>query len=276
GGEQERAYVLANLDRLVIKPIFPHPSTATVFGARLSLAERQRVADQIRAQPHLFVGQEQVALSTTPVLVNGGFMPRPMVLRSFLVARDDSYVVMPGGLTRVSPSLDNWVVSNQRGGVSKDTWVLASEPERDVSLLTSAARAVDVIRSRGEVPGRVADNLFWLGRYAERAESTARLLRTVLTRLVEADAVREGGGLPALLRVVTHLTTTYPGFVGEGAEERLAAPEAEVLEVIRDGQRPGSMQFTLNGMALAARSVRDRLSDDSWRIINGLSHVFLD
>jgi len=276
GGERERTYVLANLDRLVIKPIFPHSSSAIVFGAALSTVERQAVADRIRAQPHLFVGQEQVALSTTPVFTPEGLTPRPLVMRSFLVARDESYVVMPGGLTRVSPSLDTWIVSNQRGGVSKDTWVLASEPERAVSLLSTHTRSIDVIRSGGEVPGRVADNLFWLGRYAERAEGAARLLRTVLVRLVEMGEVRTDTGMPLLLQAVTHLTTTYPGFAGEDADSRFAAPEEELLDVINNVQRPGGLQFTLNALTLAARSVRDRLSDDGWRVLNGLPHILAD
>ncbi len=269
GGEKEREYVLANLHRLVIKPIAPHPSTATVFGAQLSTQARQALADQIRTQPHLFVGQEQVALSTTPVLATGGLQPRPMVLRSFLVAHDQSYVVMPGGLTRVAPNLDTWIVSNQRGGVSKDTWVLASEPEKDVSLLPPCGYSLPLTRTGGEVPGRVADNLFWLGRYAERAEGIARLLRVVVTRCLDAELLQDAS-LPMLLRVVTYQTATYPGFVNEGAEERLAAPEQELLAVMRDGQRTGSLRFTLTALTQVARPVRDRLSDDSWRVLNGL------
>jgi uncharacterized alpha-E superfamily protein len=269
GGKKEREYVLANLHSLVIKPIYPHPSTATVFGAQLSTQARQTLADQIRTQPYLFVGQEQVTLSTTPVLANGGLEPRPMVLRSFLVAQDRSYAVMPGGLTRVAPNLDTWVVSNQRGGVSKDTWVLASEPEKDVSLLPPSGYSLPLTRTGGEVPGRVADNLFWLGRYAERAEGVARLLRVVATRFLDAELPQDAC-LPALLRLVTYQTATYPGFVNEGAEERLAAPEQELLAVIRDGQRTGSLRFTLNALAQAARPVRDRLSDDSWRVLNSL------
>jgi uncharacterized circularly permuted ATP-grasp superfamily protein/uncharacterized alpha-E superfamily protein len=269
GGEKEREYVLANLHSLVIKPIFPHPSTATVFGARLSSQARQALADRIRTQPYLFVGQEQVALSTTPILANDSLEPRPMVLRSFLVAQDHSYAVMPGGLTRVAPNLDTWVVSNQRGGVSKDTWVLASEPEKDVSLLPPSGYSLPLTRTGGEVPGRVADNLFWLGRYAERTESVARLLRVVVTRFLDAELPQDAG-LPVLLRVVTYQTATYPGFVDEGAEERLAAPEEELLAVIRDGQRAGSLRFTLDALTQAARPVRDRLSDDSWRVLNSL------
>jgi uncharacterized alpha-E superfamily protein len=266
-------YVLANLARLVIKPIFPHPSSVTVFGAALSAAEREALAKRIRAQPHLFVGQEQVALSTTPMFMRNGLTPRPMVMRSFLVARDEAYVVMPGGLTRVAPSSDTLIVSNQRGGVSKDTWVLASEPERAVSLRSAHLRSVDVIRSGGEIPGRVADNLFWLGRYAERAESTARLLRTVLVKLMEIGEVRADASMPRLLRAVTQLTMTHPGFAGEGAADRLAAPEEELLDVMRNAQRPGGLQFTLHALTLAARSVRDRLSDDGWRALNGLPHL---
>jgi uncharacterized alpha-E superfamily protein len=261
---------LANLHRLVIKPIFPHSSTATVFGAQLSKQGRQALAEQIRARPHLFVGQEQVAFSTAPVLTENGLEPRPMVLRSFLVARDESYVVMPGGLTRVAPTADTWIVSNQRGGISKDTWVLASEPEKETSLLASPGRRLPLTRTGGEIPGRVADNLFWLGRGVERAEGTARLLRTVVTRLLEADPPQDAL-VPDLLRVVTYQTATYPGFVHEGAEERLAAPEQELLAVIGDGQRIGSLRFTTNALTQAARSVRDRLSDDCWRILNSLS-----
>lgn len=275
GSEKERTYVLENLSRLVIKPIFPQANTATVFGEDLSAAERQRLAAQIKATPHLFVGQERVALSTTPILHDQALAPRPLVLRTFLTAYHDSYVAMPGGLTRVSPSVDSWIVSNQQGGISKDTWVLASEPEREISLLPTTT-AVDVIRSRGEVPGRVADNLFWLGRYAERAEGTARMLRAIFLRLVEANTFHDDALLPVLLHMLTHVTTTYPGFIGEGADQRLAAPEDELLEIIHNGKRPGSIQYTLQSLTLAARSVRDRLSDDCWRVVNNLSHVFAE
>jgi len=272
GGERECAYVLANLHRLVVKPIFPHPSTATVFGANLSTVEQQALADQVRARPHLFVGQEQVALSTTPVLSGAGLQPRPSVLRSFLVARDESYVVMPGGLTRVAPNLATSIVSNQRGGISKDTWILASEPEKEVSLLASSVDSIRVTRTNSDTPSRVADNLFWLGRYAERAEGSARLLRTVVLRLLESPLPRQDACLIQLLRIVTHLTVTYPGFVEEGADERLAAPEQELLEVMGSNQRTGNLHFTVHALTLAARSVRDYLSDDSWRVLNNLQY----
>ena len=130
----------------------------------------------IRARtPREFVGQEQVALSTAPVWLGHKLEPRPVVLRTYLAAAGDSFIVMPGGLTRVAPASDMPVVSMQRGGGSKDTWVLADGPVSNVSLLappTCGAR----LSSRGhDLPSRVADDLFWLGRYAERAEACPRL-----------------------------------------------------------------------------------------------------
>jgi hypothetical protein len=110
--------------------------------------------------------------------MDGRIEPRPFVLRSFSVAEEDGYAVMPGGLSRVALAQDTPMVSNQLGGIGKDTWVLATEPERQETLLVHARqlRAPAVVRE-SEVSSRVADNLFWIGRYAERAEGLVRLLR---------------------------------------------------------------------------------------------------
>ena len=91
---------------------------------------------------------------------------------------------MPGGLTRVSPSLDNLVVSMQSGGGSKDTWVLARRARFAVQPAAApTAHPLDVSRATFDLPSRVADNLFWLGRYAERVEAAARVARALLPRL---------------------------------------------------------------------------------------------
>src|SRR5262249_10853943 len=119
GDDDSRAYVLDNLERLVVKPIRPTAGRPTRFGSALAAEERDALARAIRAEPHLYVGQEHVPLSTAPVAVNGRLEPRAVVLRGFLVADAGGYAVMPGGLCRVAPSSDSEVVSNQRGGVSK-------------------------------------------------------------------------------------------------------------------------------------------------------------
>jgi len=275
GDDRQCQYVLEHLERLVIKPIVPHPSASIVFGAALTTQDRWTLAERIRAHPHLFVGQEQLALSTAPVVTDGGLEPRPMVLRSFAVTHAEGYVVMPGGLSRVAPTADTWVVSNQLGGVSKDVWVLASEPERHVSLLNVTPQPVALTRGGDDVPGRVADDLFWLGRYTERTEGGARLLREVLLRLLASERTPQDESLPLLLRAVTTQTLTLPGFVGDGAAERLRAPDRELLSVILDRKRTGSLRFNIDALVRVGRSVRDRLSSDSSRVINGLNRELL-
>lgn len=274
GERSARGYVLAHLEHLVVKPIDPQPGRRVVFGASLAAAERAALAAEIRARPHAFVAQETVPLSTAPVWRAGRFEPRAVVLRAFLVAEGDSFAVLPGGLCRVAPAAGSLVVSNQQGGLSKDVWVLASEPEPAVGLLVPASQPLPVARGGQDVPGRVADNLFWLGRYAERAEGSARLLREVLGRVLDLDAAPYDPYLPPLLRAVTAVTGTAPGFLGAGAAARLAAPETELRAVLFDAARVGSVRFNLDALGRAARAVRDRLSADTWRVLGAMPHGF--
>ncbi len=270
GDEQALAYVVDHIEQLVIKPVFPLPGTATVYGAQLSTQERDSLIQHIRARSHCFVGQEQVALSTTPVFIGDRLEPRPMVLRSFLVSRNDGYVAMPGGLTRVAPDTDGWLVSGQAGGLSKDTWILASEPESQFSLIPAPEHAVSITRSGGEVPSRMADNLFWLGRYVERTAGGARVFREVLQRVLDTETARYDTSLSAFLSAHTHSTATYLRFIGYGERRRLAVAEQELFTTILDAARPGSLRFHLNAVVRAGQAARDRLSDDAWRAINRL------
>ncbi len=269
GDRTDCNYVLSNLHRLVIKPVHPGMGFRFVFGNELGAKELEDLSARIGAKPHLYVAQEPVPMSTTPVLVEKGLEPRRTVLRSFLVADEHDYLVMPGGLTRVSSGADKLVVSSQAGGISKDTWVLATEPERQASLLQEARQARITYGQGGEVPARVADNLFWLGRYTERAEFNSRLMRFTLQRLISGESDNPAN-LERLLVAVTRQTTTYPGFVSKEAESRLEAPEDELLAVISDERRTGSLTQTVSALLRSARSVRDRLSIDTWRVINDI------
>jgi uncharacterized circularly permuted ATP-grasp superfamily protein/uncharacterized alpha-E superfamily protein len=269
GDKQDLGHVLANLERLVIKPVHPSVGFRFVFGRDLNKAEIASLSDRIRARPHLFLAQQPVSMSTVPVLADDGLEPRRSVLRSFLVSDEHDYLVMPGGLTRVSADADKLVVSSQAGGISKDTWVLATESERQVSLLQASQPSRGSYEQGGELPARVADNLFWLGRYAERAEFNSRLLRHILQRLVgsENDSPEN---LSRLLVAVTRQTTTFPGFIARQSPANRPNPEQELLSVISDEQRQGSLTQTVSALLRSARSVRDRLSSDTWRVINDI------
>ncbi|MBV8311911.1 MAG: circularly permuted type 2 ATP-grasp protein, partial [Planctomycetaceae bacterium] len=265
--------VLAKLPRMVIKPAFAGSRFDPVFADRLSSTQLQELAEKIRARPGHFVGQEQLALSSVPVLTGDRLQSRYATVRVFLTARDGTYTVMPGGLTRVASSVDSKVVTMQHGGGSKDTWILGDQPVSNFSLLPSGHRALRLSRAGSDLSSRHADNFYWLGRYVERAENVVRLLRGILVRLTEKSGMAEVPELPILLRVLTTQTQTYPGFLDQSQPECLEHPEGELLSVIFDPERPGSLSSTLALLQRVASKVRDRISVDIWRAI---SHLMVD
>ena len=269
GFKQAREHVLAHLHRLVIKSTVRIPGAATIYGHLLGKKELNALRQRICAQPYRYVGQEAVPPATIPVFAGGALEPRQMILRSFLVATAEDYMVMPGGLTRVSTGPEAPIEPVQSGGISKDTWVLASEPEKRLTLVQREPAPGFVIR-QGELSSRVAENLFWLGRYAERSESIIRLLRAIFLQLLEPDddtsQLQNRTCLYSLLRAATYLTETYPGFVDN--EALLADPSDELLSIFLDKSRAGSLASNLNALLYAARTVRDRISPDIWRVFN--------
>ena len=271
GQRRERDFVLQNLDRLVIKKINRSHGRQAMLGAVMSREEKQRLRAQILAKPHLYVGQEQVGFSTVPAFVNGHIEPRNAILRSFVVADAKNYQAMPGGLTRIAPDKDTLIISNQAGGLSKDTWVLAKEPEQEVSLWLNPRHNQMVEAVVEPLPSRAADNLYWVGRNLERVESTARLLRIVLQKLTETSDSDEAGDrcLHVLLGALTQVTATYPGFVG-GKTQLLNAPEQELLSLACNQERSGTLPFSLKAFTQSAFNVRDLWSQDTWLCIDNI------
>ena len=297
GEPKQRDYVLANLKKLVVKPIHRQPGGRPLFGTELHSTQLDALRDRIKTNPHLYVGQEHIHFSTTPSLIEGKLESRRAILRSFLFAGRDGYTVMPGGLTRCAGEKDKLTISIQDGGVSKDTWVLASEPEPHVSLWQR--RTTDVRGPASTSPAglssRAAENLFWVGRYAERAEGQARLLRIILDKVkmgkMGLETSHLGQGPPSLrftetfgederevselaylhsmLRSLTGLTSSHPSFVGKD-EQSL---ENELLSIMLDTENTGSLVSTLQALLSAAYAVRDRWSTDTWRVMNGIEDL---
>jgi uncharacterized circularly permuted ATP-grasp superfamily protein/uncharacterized alpha-E superfamily protein len=272
GQRRERDFVLQNLDNLVIKPINRSLGNHAVFAGGLSNNEKALLRSRILAKPHLFIGQEQVGFSTLPAFIDHRIEPRNAVLRNFVVASDDQYVVMPGGLTRIARQKDDFIVSNQAGGISKDTWVLASEPDKPVSLWNQPKRNQLIDPVIEPLTSRAADNLFWVGRHLERIETSARLMRTVLLKLGESLEQKDpldNDCLKVLLPALTQVTGTYPGFVKCDAQS-LKTPETELLSVTKNSLRKGTLTANIHAFVQSAFSIRDLWSQDTWRCVDNI------
>ena len=295
GQPKQRDYVLANLKQLVIKPIYRQPGGRPLFATELSDAKLDTLRTQINAEPHLYVGQEYIRFSTTPSLIEGKLEPRRAILRSFLFAEKDGYAVMPGGLTRCEGETEKLTVSIQGGGVSKDTWILAPEPEPHISLWQQPTGRVQTAGASEGLSSRAAENLFWVGRYAERAEGHARLLRIMLDKAkmgkMGLETSRLGQGSPStlftetfgddarevseltylrsMLRALTGLTSSHPSFVNK-SEQSL---ETELLSIMLNTENSGSLVSTLQALVSAAYAVRDRWSTDTWRVMNNIENL---
>jgi uncharacterized circularly permuted ATP-grasp superfamily protein/uncharacterized alpha-E superfamily protein len=267
GEQKDLAYITANIPTLIIKNTWRGSNQPSVFGGDLNEAQRQALLAKIHSHRYQFVAQEKLQKSYTPAFNGSSLEPRPTLLRTFSVAADNSYTVLPGGLTRIGTSLDGQFISMQEGSPSKDTWVTASEPERvPIPGITADSLGLSSESALDSLPSRVVENLYWMGRYAERAEASMRLLRTVFVLIngedpISADAQR------ILLQTVSEITYTLPGFTTATAAQ-LAEPEEELMQIVRDGKRLGSVRSTINSMLLAADESKELLSTDTIRVIN--------
>ncbi|HYN37923.1 MAG TPA: circularly permuted type 2 ATP-grasp protein, partial [Rhodospirillales bacterium] len=275
GDARVREFVLDNLDRLAIDSAFKRRTllsraTSALPGASLSPQERIAIIDQIATRGEEYVGQELVSLSTTPVWTAEGLQPRPMTLRVFVVAtKDDGYMVMPGGLTRVSSSRDARAFALHRGEGTKDTWVLSDEPQSSsLTLFRSPLSYVKPKRTGKDLPSRAADNLFWLGRYAERTEDTMRVLRSVVRRLTEdASPMDNVAAMQRVLRVLFEKSHVAPPTASRGGGPTQAL-ERQLALLMSDPTCAYGLQETLSHLQRTAGLVRDRLSIDAWRTLS--------
>ena len=265
GQPREMRHVEDNLDKFVVKRAFVGGAGQPVFGSQLSGAQRDLLMARMKASPQSFAAQERLVLSTAPVFEDGRIEQRPLVLRCYIVPRGDDFAVLPGGLTRVSPSPQGLVVSMQSGGISKDTWVLSDGPVEQLTLLLPSTVVVRPDRIAGEVPSRVADHFYWLGRYAERLEDAVRVLRAVLQRLAGEGTEEQTRELAALVPWLVALGRLPDRF---GTKVATGELRGELVALIDNSRRNGSVRELLSRVSYNAAALRDRLSDDTWRLLN--------
>ena len=259
-------WVIKHLDSVVLKPAFPSRGMEPVFAAKLQQAEKGKLTAQLKAFPHEYVAQEQIALSNAPVWGNGHFYSRSVVLRAYVINTGNGWTAIPGGLVRVAES-EGSVVSMQRGGHSKDAWVLWDSAVDTFSLLHPRNQPVALRRGSPDVPSSVADRVYWLGRYVERAENTARITRSMMSRVRRADP----GELACLVRLHSCLRSRHSKL--PRAKKRRPTTiefENELISVISDAKRTDSLAFILSEVYRVGNSVRERLSADMMILIGQL------
>ena len=273
GEEAALSHVLAHLDEIVIRPI-SRGHGRSVRGAALTAEQRERVEAQIAAAPHRFVGQEVLHLSSAPTSEQDRLVRRNLVLRSFAVRSGDSYTAMLGGLARVTDDDRDRrgpLVTDPDGGLAKDVWVVSREPVvADPDGGSAAAWHADEswcwpppARPPSAMVPRVLSDLFWFGRYAERAEDLLRLILATRTVAIETDFDTDPGRpAAALLQAVTHVSTTYPGFLRPAC-----AMMPEFRSMLLDRHRAGTAAQSIGALSLAAQGVRDQLSEDVWMVL---------
>ena len=264
GQPAARVEVLERLDALVIDGAFSGTLSditrpGAMLPAEMELADRERLIRAIKTRGVDFVGQEQVRLSTTPVWTNGQLSPRPFVLRVLAAATPDGWAVMPGGFCRIADQPDALAVSMGEGARAADVWVVADRTV-EVKTLLPAADRVQIRRIAGWVPSRAADNLFWLGRYMERAEATLRLVR----------ALSDPRGDPTYGAAMDHpsrerlcrLLSSWGAMSQTATSSRLFVA-SDALQ----GRQYGSALSLLRSAKRTATFLRERLSPEAWQLI---------
>ena len=281
GQEKERKHVLENIKDLVVKPIDITNRENIYFCEFLNDAEIAALKKQILAKPYRFVAQEKISFSTAPNLTKEHLEPRKVVCRTFAIAKENTYSIMPGGLVRVAAERKDMRVSNQKGGTSKDFWVTNNNKKNNKKLQRyhwhhSTSNNLTGIEN---LPSNTAENLFWSGRYLARTLITARYIRMVLNQMSNSEFNKrdsDSESLDILYKSITHLTSIFPGFTGKNEDKALEDPLKEIAIVLFDKTKVGSLAHALSSFNNSYYSLRNLWSKDMWRVYDTLQKIWHD
>jgi uncharacterized circularly permuted ATP-grasp superfamily protein/uncharacterized alpha-E superfamily protein len=252
--------VCDSLSELVIKPLARGVGRTSVAGWELSETERDELHRRICAEPYAWVGQEPLACSTAPSVLADDLFPQLLTLRMFAVAGANGFQVMSGGLGQVR-SPHNGLTVRQAPPISKDIWIRNTRGAPTVAPWVREATPSQLLPMT-ESP-RVLEDMFWLGRYTERAEDTARLLRAVNDRWADFHHSPEQHGAAALgvlLRTLHEVTGTT----------------GELADVVFEEERAGTLAYAVRRLTALSGDVREQLSTDTWLVLGGLERALQD
>lgn len=249
GQSTEQQHVAGNIERMVIGPAYSRQpffddNGQSVLGSSLRESAQDTIGQWLLDEGAKLVGQEVVTLSTTPAYVGGKLVPRPMSLRVFAARTADGWQIMPGGFARVGSGDDVAAFAMQNGGMAADVWIVSDKPVPRQSLFPPEENFTR--NMPGNLPSRAADNLYWLGRYIERAEGALRVLRAWHLRYAEsADP-----DTPLLANVTSYLKSA---------------------DIDMERAVPVQLLRSIESAVQSASNIRDRFSPDGWLALTDLA-----
>jgi uncharacterized circularly permuted ATP-grasp superfamily protein/uncharacterized alpha-E superfamily protein len=264
--------VLPQLTDSAIKSTYPdidsHISFDAVLGRRMGRRELDEWAGRIVRQGDEHTVQSYLPLSQMPTwtqdLGRGHIAQRSVLLRVFAVVDGPrSWRVLPGGLARLAGP-DAQIASMQRGGSSADVWVRTDGEVDRTTRLQPHATPASLARHRAPVTSRAAENMFWLGRYTERAENAVRLARLTIDLLGGEDL--SSRALMLWLHRMALRNALVPRQVPSLPKSRRVFERALIAE-LGDVAHGGSVGYSLRSIRQSAAAVRERLSQDHWNQI---------
>jgi uncharacterized circularly permuted ATP-grasp superfamily protein/uncharacterized alpha-E superfamily protein len=267
GIDAERSHILAHISSLLIKPTI---GGDTIVGPALSSRQRANLAARIEATPWQWVGQEPPQFSTAPTDYRAGMLASAGVgLRLFTVSQRGGYAPMIGGLGYiVAPGNAAYALNTV---AAKDVWVRPTERAQAETVTVPSVKLPTMAGAgtQGVTSPRVLSDLFWMGRYGERAENLARLLIVTRERYHEyrhRQDIEESECVPVLLTALGRITGTDTGAYDDHHEMIAVAPST-LWSLTVDRDRPGSLAQSVERLGLAARAVRDQLSVGTWSVL---------
>jgi uncharacterized circularly permuted ATP-grasp superfamily protein/uncharacterized alpha-E superfamily protein len=278
--------VSPEIDTKVIRPTFPHLATPgfagaslrqsfeAVIGPTLTPAAQRAWRQRVERDPSAYTAQDFVPYAQTPVWSQGTLAMRGASLRVYALADGmGGWQVLPGGMTRIA-TRDAGPVSMQLGGSSLDTWVTTDDPVDTFSMLPQPMKMEDLAQRQRPVASRTGENLFWMGRYTERAEQQLRMVQALQSLLSEDNDLQ-----PELLEAMSSLANLC-GLVPKGTPSLLKSPRvferaaAEALGDARATQGAYSLAYNLGSLERSAQVLRDRLSPEHDRLLRSLGTDF--
>jgi uncharacterized circularly permuted ATP-grasp superfamily protein/uncharacterized alpha-E superfamily protein len=267
GDPASLAYSKAHLDELVFKPSMQERTGPVVKPALLSREERREFLEKLESSPGQFVAEAWAGLSVAPLLDAGKPTQGHISIRTFLCRRGDEYIVMPGGMARANAPPDGLFLSGEDEGLSKDIWIPSAAQTTDRKPLAMPEGRIELRRGGLELPSRLIDDLYWLGRYIERADLTARLLRSAFERL--GSEASDDAPL-ALERIVDALEVLE--ITAKGTRPRDI--DAALASAFSDPTRSSSLRGLMQSVHALSQRTRGRLSRDAWQTLHDMAGLF--